>query len=134
MRIKRQSGKLGAIRGGKCFATNYSEANPRECSMSHTEASPEPELSQAHTLSDQPSIMPPNPNAVADALERKIREQKHQQLEQEKAKGYVAFDEHHEKRQNFRRMIDPGILRPNPRPLALESLQVQRSCSPMSTI
>ena len=39
----------------------------------------------------------------------------------------ATFDENHEKRQEFRRMIDPGILRPNPRHVALESLQVHKS-------
>ena len=53
-------------------------------------------------------------------------------LEREKAAAAASsskatFDENHEKRQEFRRMIDPGILRPNPRHVALESLQVHKS-------
>ena len=80
-------------------------------------------LDQGHTLSATPASMPsPDSNAVAEAFERRLRQQRSQQ--QEKPSGYVAFDEHHEKRQLFRRMIDPGILRPNARPLALESLRV----------
>ena len=80
-------------------------------------------VDQGHTLSDNPTSMPPpNSNAVAEAFERRLRQQRSQQ--QDKPSGYVPFDEHHERRQMFRRMIDPGILRPNARPLALESLRV----------
>ncbi|KAI0375646.1 hypothetical protein BV20DRAFT_959647 [Pilatotrama ljubarskyi] len=62
----------------------------------------------------------PDHDAVAAAIERRL------QAEREKAAASAqssTFDGKHEKRQEFRRMIDPGILRPNPRPLALESLQ-----------
>ncbi|KAI0352950.1 hypothetical protein OH77DRAFT_1428070 [Trametes cingulata] len=62
----------------------------------------------------------PDHDAVAAAIERRL------QAEREKAAAAAqssTFDGKHEKRQEFRRMIDPGILRPNPRPLALESLQ-----------
>ncbi|KAH9853464.1 hypothetical protein C2E23DRAFT_821546 [Lenzites betulinus] len=62
----------------------------------------------------------PDHDAVAAAIERRM------QVEREKAAAAVqpsSFDGKHERRQEFRRMIDPGILRPNPRPLALESLQ-----------
>ncbi|KAI0638195.1 hypothetical protein C8Q77DRAFT_416722 [Trametes polyzona] len=67
----------------------------------------------------QPAARPDH-DAVAAAIERR--------LQAERAKAAAAaqpssFDGKHEKRQEFRRMIDPGILRPNPRPLALESLQ-----------
>lgn len=66
----------------------------------------------------------PDHDAVAAAIERRL------QVEREKAAAAAGsatpnFDGNHEKRQEFRRMIDPGILRPNPRKLALESLQVQ---------
>lgn len=87
---------------------------------------PDSDPPQEHALSDNP--MAPNPlssNTVADALERRIREQREQQQEQAvPTTSYAAFDGDHEKRQNFRRMVDPGILRPNARPLALESLKV----------
>ena len=76
------------------------------------------------SLSDNP-MASPNSNAVADALERRIQQQREQEQQAIAAASYVAFDEDHEKRQNFRRMIDPGILRPNARPLALESLKVE---------
>ncbi|KAI9001003.1 hypothetical protein BD414DRAFT_404668 [Trametes punicea] len=62
----------------------------------------------------------PDHEAVAAAIERRL------QAEREKvaAAQSPTFDpRNHEKRQEFRRMIDPGILRPNPRPLALEALQ-----------
>ena len=66
----------------------------------------------------------PDHDAVAAAIERRL------QAEREKAAAAAGsssnhnFDNNHEKRQEFRRMIDPGILRPNPRHVALESLQV----------
>ena len=68
----------------------------------------------------------PDHDAVAAAIERRL------QAEREKAAAAASsskatFDENHEKRQEFRRMIDPGILRPNPRHVALESLQVHKS-------
>ena len=78
-----------------------------------------------HTLTDEPTHMPPpNASQVAEAFERKLRrQQEEQRLAQ--AGSYTAFDEDHEKRQEFRRMIDPGIMRPNARHVALESLQVR---------
>jgi hypothetical protein len=69
---------------------------------------------------------------MAAAIERRMREQKAQQQVQSSA-PYVPFDEDHEKRQDFRRMIDPGILRPNPRPVALESLKVNPLRFPSKT-
>ncbi|KIP04877.1 hypothetical protein PHLGIDRAFT_120297 [Phlebiopsis gigantea 11061_1 CR5-6] len=79
---------------------------------------------QEHTLSDIPMAPAPlNSNAVADALEQRIRERREKEQEAAAATAYVAFDEYHHKRQNFRRMVDPGILRPNARPVALESLK-----------
>ena len=71
----------------------------------------------------------PDHDAVAAAFERRL------QAERERAAAAAAagsaggnFDGNHEKRQEFRRMIDPGILRPNPRHIALESLQVYFLC------
>ena len=40
------------------------------------------------------------------------------------------FDEDHERRQKFRRIVNPGILRGNPWEVALKSLQVGVSCYP----
>ena len=67
----------------------------------------------------------PVPNAIADAFERKLRTQREQAAAA--PTGYSDFDDNHEKRQNFRRLIDPGIMRPNPRHIALESLHVHAS-------
>lgn len=64
----------------------------------------------------------PDHDAMAAAIERRLR------MERERAAAAASsasFDGNHEKRQEFRRMIDPGILRPNPRHIAMESLQVQ---------
>jgi hypothetical protein len=38
----------------------------------------------------------------------------------------------HEKRQNFRRLIDPGIFRPNSNQVAMDSLKVRRAFSSSS--
>lgn len=37
--------------------------------------------------------------------------------------AFIPFDANHEKRQEFRRLIDPGIMRPNAREVALASLR-----------
>ncbi|RDX55623.1 hypothetical protein OH76DRAFT_755621 [Lentinus brumalis] len=69
---------------------------------------------------EAPQAARPDHDAVAAAIERRL------EAEREKAAAAAttpSFDGNHEKRQEFRRMIDPGILRPNPRKLALESLQ-----------
>lgn len=81
--------------------------------------------STVHTFapSSSSSSMPLQPSTVAEAFERRLRQQREEQ-QAGVAAAYVPFDEDHEKRQELRRMIDPGILRPNPRPLALESLRV----------
>ena len=63
-----------------------------------------------------------NPTSFADAAERRLKEQ--QQNAAEQAESYSAFDQNHEKRQEFRRLIDPGILRHNPKHIAMESLRV----------
>ncbi|OSD04259.1 hypothetical protein PYCCODRAFT_1433642 [Trametes coccinea BRFM310] len=65
----------------------------------------------------------PDHDAVAAAIERRLQAEREKAAADAAARG-SAFDiRNHEKRQEFRRMIDPGILRPNPRPLALEALQ-----------
>ncbi|KAL6309529.1 hypothetical protein BKA93DRAFT_757832 [Sparassis latifolia] len=68
-----------------------------------------------------PDAMPPNPEAVAAAVERRIRQERLQSPPAEHP--HTSFDHNHEKRQEFRRLIDPGILRPNAREIALEALQ-----------
>ena len=89
--------------------------------------------SETPIMPGQPAAPRPDHNAVAAAIERRL------QAEREHAAAAPAaattsqstnFDASHEKRQEFRRMIDPGILRPNPRNVALESLQVRLSSSP----
>ncbi|KAI0939951.1 hypothetical protein AcV5_001189 [Taiwanofungus camphoratus] len=67
-----------------------------------------------------PGTMPPNRTAVAAAAEERLRQQS---LGSSVATQYVNFDNNHEKRQEFRRMIHTTILRDNSRKLALEALQ-----------
>lgn len=83
----------------------------------------QPSSSGQSLVSGNVATMPSQASStqVADALERILRQQRAEQ--RERSGSYTAFDEDHEKRQEFRRMIDPGILRPNARPLALESLR-----------
>jgi len=64
----------------------------------------------------------PDKNQIAEALERRLRQQRIA-AQPEHPGGYKAFDEHYDKRQEFRRLVDPGILRPNPRKLAMESIE-----------
>ncbi|KAG6378949.1 hypothetical protein JVT61DRAFT_13235 [Boletus reticuloceps] len=42
--------------------------------------------------------------------------------------------EEHEKRQNLRRMIDPGIFRPNSRQVAMDSLKASALCRPFPSL
>ena len=82
-----------------------------------------------------PPARRPDHNAVAAAFEKRL------QAERERAAAAAAsavnssktFDSDHEKRQEFRRMVDPGILRPNPRDAALESLQVRTAPVPLES-
>ncbi|OSX60225.1 hypothetical protein POSPLADRAFT_1066610 [Postia placenta MAD-698-R-SB12] len=61
---------------------------------------------------------------VAAAIERRLQQQREQAEEAAAAaKVETSFDENYERRQEFRRLIDPGIVRPNAKELALESLQ-----------
>lgn len=75
-------------------------------------------------------LPPPSADEVAAAFERKLRRQREEEERKAAAEGgHVPFDHNHEKRQEFRRLIDPGIMRPNARPVALEALEVSaRSC------
>lgn len=92
------------------------------------ELTPPPPSGQTTGPGSLSSMSQPSASAVAEAFEKRLRQQREEQ--QAKAAGsFVAFDEDHETRQEFRRLIDPAILRPNPRPLALESLKVMRTSS-----
>ena len=85
-----------------------------------------PELHEsAVSPSTSSSSMQPSASTVAEAFEKRLRQQREEQ-QAKAASGYVPFDADHEKRQELRRMIDPGILRPNARRVALESLRVLR--------
>jgi len=63
--------------------------------------------------SHSPSI---SSDALADAAERRTR-----QLPLQQTAGQLAAE--HDKKQKFRRLVDPGIFRPNSRDQALESLK-----------
>ncbi|KAI1786541.1 hypothetical protein LXA43DRAFT_897752 [Ganoderma leucocontextum] len=65
----------------------------------------------------------PDHDAMAAAIERRLQGERERAAAAAAASSNANFDGDHEKRQEFRRMIDPGILRPNPRHIALESLQ-----------
>ena len=39
---------------------------------------------------------------------------------------YSDFDKDHDRRQEFRRLVDPGIIRPNSREVAYEAIKVRR--------
>ncbi len=68
----------------------------------------------------------PDHDTVAAAFERRLNAERERAAAAAVAGSSAGnnFDGNHEKRQELRRMIDPGILRPNPRHVALESLQV----------
>jgi hypothetical protein len=61
-----------------------------------------------------------SPDALAAAAERRVS-----QLPVQPSAAQLA--EAHERRQAFRRLIDPGVLRPNSKEQAMASLKVQCS-------
>lgn len=65
---------------------------------------------------------PRNPGTIAAAIERRLLLERQQQHDVTQSSD---FDEYHEKRQEFRRLVDPGIMRPNARKSALEALEVE---------
>jgi hypothetical protein len=74
-------------------------------------ATPDSPTASLHT---SPSI---SADALAEAAERRTR-----QATPQLTAAQLAAE--HEHRQKFRRLIDPGITRPNPRDKALTSLKV----------
>lgn len=92
-------------------------------------ASEQPSTPYLEATNSDPTMAPrstPNRNDVAAALERRLQQQRASVSEPIANPNYHAFDEHHEQRQKFRRMVDPGILRPNPRRIALEAIDVAK--------
>ena len=60
--------------------------------------------------------------ALSKAAECRLLQQREQSAGQ--SSEFAAFDCNHQKRQEFRRLIEPGILRLNPKHIAMESLRV----------
>ncbi|KAJ3987240.1 hypothetical protein F5890DRAFT_1498665 [Lentinula detonsa] len=60
----------------------------------------------------------PSPNQFAEAVERRLS------LQHSQGPSPAELAAEHAKRQKFRRLIDPGILRPNPELQAVESLKI----------
>ncbi|KAJ4001149.1 hypothetical protein F5050DRAFT_1708523 [Lentinula boryana] len=60
----------------------------------------------------------PSPNRFAEAVERRLS------LQHSQGPSPAELAAEHAKRQKFRRLIDPGILRPNPEPQAVESMKI----------
>ena len=74
------------------------------------------------SATSQPAIDPvPNPSISQDALAAAAERRTRQAIPQKSA-AQLAVE--HDKRQKFRRLIDPGITRPNPYDQALKSLKV----------
>ncbi|KZT05516.1 uncharacterized protein LAESUDRAFT_655501 [Laetiporus sulphureus 93-53] len=72
--------------------------------------------------------MQPTHADIAAAVERRLQQERLAAEAAASVSGHgAAFDADHERRQEFRRLIDPGILRPNARELALESLQILKT-------
>ncbi|TFY70166.1 hypothetical protein EVG20_g2839 [Dentipellis fragilis] len=70
----------------------------------------------------------PSPTSAREARLAAIQNrlaQEHTEAAISGPSNYIPFDADHEKRQEFRRLIDPGILRVNRREQALASLQVK---------
>ncbi|EFI27716.1 hypothetical protein CC1G_14641 [Coprinopsis cinerea okayama7 len=86
-------------------------------------SSPSPQTSPIRT-SDSP-VAGPTPEEVAAAAERRFR-----QLQSQAQPSAAQLLQIHEKKQKFRRMVDPGIMRPNAKDAALSSLKVNPVYSP----
>ena len=71
----------------------------------------------------QPSAQPDH-NEMAAAIERRVQAEREKAQADAAIKAQREFEQTHDKRQEFRRLIDPGILRPNAHELAIESLIV----------
>ena len=79
----------------------------------------------------QPAAQPDH-NEMAAAIERRVQAEREKAQADAALKAQREFEQLHDKRQEFRRLIDPGILRPNDRELAIESLIV--GCSHGSAV
>lgn len=86
------------------------------------------------SMNVDPPTSPPSAAAVinADAIERRLRQQREEAAAH--SSKYGAFDEDHDKRQEFRRLVEPGILRRNPKHIAVESLRVHTHALSWETI
>lgn len=73
------------------------------------------------------SESPPKSNANADLLATAAE----RRAQSSSLSGTLTSIQEYEKRQNFRRLIDPGILRPNSKEIATASLKVH--CNPHCT-
>lgn len=70
------------------------------------------------------STAQPDPNEMAAAIERRVQAEREKAHADAALKAQREFEQLRDKRQEFRRLVDPGILRPNARELAIESLIV----------
>ncbi|EPT03800.1 hypothetical protein FOMPIDRAFT_1022340 [Fomitopsis schrenkii] len=70
------------------------------------------------------SQIPPQPDhsEIAAAIERRVQAEREKAQADAALKAQREFEQLRDKRQEFRRLIDPGILRPNARELAIEAL------------
>ncbi|CCM01579.1 uncharacterized protein FIBRA_03639 [Fibroporia radiculosa] len=67
-------------------------------------------------------------NDIVAFIERRLQQQREaEQAQASPQQQDTPFGANHERRQEFRRMIDPGILRPNSSELALQSLQILKT-------
>ncbi|KZT71571.1 hypothetical protein DAEQUDRAFT_724105 [Daedalea quercina L-15889] len=64
----------------------------------------------------------PSHDEIAAAIERRVKAEREAAQANAALKAQREYEETRDKRQEFRRLIDPGILRPNARELAIESL------------
>jgi len=85
--------------------------------------SPSPATTPARLTSASP---PRSPSPTQDREARLVAIERRQAAARsaDSAAEYRPFDADHEKRQKFRRLIDPGIMRPNPVDVARASLRV----------
>ncbi|KAH8105838.1 hypothetical protein BXZ70DRAFT_917118 [Cristinia sonorae] len=83
---------------------------------------PNPNLTASTTGPAAPPT--PSSSSLADAIERRLRQQQQQQAAAQSIVPVPVFDSNYEKRLEFRRLIDPGIMRHNAKHIAMESLRI----------
>ena len=107
--------------------------------ISSTSSSPNPSLSDVQDGQSSSVLPPQQPSAITDAARQERLAALERRLGTSSAKTsntpdvaqeQQPFDVNHTKRIEFRRLVDPGIIRPNSKEVALRALRVNLTSYP----